>query len=77
MSPLSSIVGDGLPTPAQFPNPATCAHDRLMARYKNRTAQLAGEAMGYKCQRCLAEFLPVDVEVKRFLARQAATVAAD
>lgn len=73
MSPLSSITGDGVPTPPQFPRPEACGHERLLARYRNRTAQLAGEAMGYKCQRCLTEFLPIDTEVKRFLARQAAS----
>jgi hypothetical protein len=75
VSPLSSLTGDGIPTPPQFPKPETCTHERLVARYQNRTAQLEGHAMGYKCQTCLAEFMPIDSEVKRFLARQAATAA--
>lgn len=76
MSPLSSIFGPGIPTPPQFPSPATCPHERLLARYANRAAQLEGKAMGYKCQRCLAEFLPADPVVQGFRARQGAATPA-
>jgi hypothetical protein len=58
-----------------FPDPDTCSHERLLARYRNRTAQLEGQPMGYKCQRCLAEFLPFNPVVQRFLARQGAAPA--
>ncbi len=56
-------------------NPKTCAHDRLLARYRNRTAQLEEHPMGYKCQSCLDEFLPADPVVQRFLARRTAESA--
>ncbi len=72
MSPLASIFGPGIPTPPQFPSQKSCPHERLLARYRNRTAQLEGNAMGYKCQRCLAEFLPADAVVQRFRARAGA-----
>jgi hypothetical protein len=77
VSLLSSILGPADPTPPQFPNPETCAHERLLARFRNRSAQLAEQPMGYKCQRCLAEFLPSHPAAQRFRARQAATAAAE
>ncbi len=57
-------------------DPKTCAHDRLLARYRNRSAQLEERPMGYKCQSCLAEFLPADPVVERFLARKTAETTA-
>ncbi len=60
---------------AAMTTPKTCTHDRLLARYRNRSAQLEERPMGYKCQSCLAEFLPADPVVQRFLARKAADVA--
>lgn len=51
---------------------ATCTHDRLLARYRNRSAQLEGDTMGYKCQSCLAEFLPADPVARRFRAMKSA-----
>lgn len=56
-------------------NPKTCAHDRLLARYRNRSAQLEAQPMGYKCQSCLAEFLPADPVAVRFRARHVAEAA--
>lgn len=75
MSPPPSISGSDEPTPP-FPDQDTCAHERLLARYRNRTAQLEGDPMGYKCQRCLAEFLPFNPVVQRFRARQGAAAPA-
>lgn len=49
----------------------TCPHDRLLARYRNRSAQLEAQPMGYKCQSCLAEFLPADPVAVRFRAMKA------
>ena len=64
-------------SPSMSPaNPKTCPHDRLLARYRNRSAQLAEEPMGYKCQSCLAEFLPADPVAVRFRARKGAAAAA-
>jgi hypothetical protein len=77
VSPLSSIFGAGDPTPPQFPKQETCGHERLLARFRNRSAQLEAQPMGYKCQRCLAEFLPADPVAQRFRARQAAPAAAE
>ena len=57
---------------AAMTNSMTCTHDRLMARFPNRTAQLEGRPMGYKCQSCLAEFLPADPVAQRFRAISAA-----
>ena len=54
---------------------ATCSHERLLARYRNRSAQLEGNPMGYKCQSCLAEFLPADPIARRFRASHAASEA--
>lgn len=52
-------------------DPKTCPHDRLLARFRNRSAQIEGQPMGYKCQACLAEFLPADPVAQRFRARHA------
>ncbi len=57
-------------------NPQTCGHERLLARYRNRSAQLESQPMGYKCQICLSEFLPADPVAVRFRARHAAEAAA-
>ena len=62
----ASMPGSGEPATPWLPDPATCPHDRLLARYRNRTAQLEDKPMGYKCQRCLAEFLPFDSVAQRF-----------
>ena len=70
MTALSSILGPGETDPPWLPDPATCAHDRLLARYRNRTAQLEDQPMGYKCQRCLAEFMPFDSVAQRFRVSQ-------
>jgi hypothetical protein len=73
---LSSIFGHGEPTPPWLPDPETCPHERLLARYANRSAQLEGHPMGYKCQRCWAEFLPADPVAQRFRAGQGIAAAA-
>ena len=75
MSPPPSLSDFGDST-SPFPDQDSCAHERLLARYRNRTAQLEGDPMGYKCQRCLAEFLPFNPVVQRFLARQGAATPA-
>lgn len=56
-------------------HPTTCTHDRLLARFPNRTAQLEGRPMGYKCQSCLREFLPADPVAQRFRSMSAAETA--
>jgi len=43
-----------------------------MPRYRNNDAREAGQPMGYKCQRCYAEFLPDNPLVARWKQRQAA-----
>ena len=54
------------PPDGNLPDPATCPHPVLLARYRNHDV-LGDEsqAMGYKCQRCLAEFLPRRVRAMR------------
>jgi hypothetical protein len=75
MSLLTTIFGPGNPRPPQFPDPATCPHTRLMPRYRNNVALQARRPMGYKCQRCYAEFLPNTPLVMRWLFAQAAAHA--
>ena len=60
-----------------LPDPATCPHPSLLARYRNNDV-LGDEsqAMGYKCQRCLAEFLPRQVHAMRARAGSPASHAA-
>jgi len=72
MSLLTTIFGPGNPRPPQFPDPSTCPHTRLMARYRNHVALEAHRPMGYKCQRCYAEFLPDSPLVMRWRADRAA-----
>ena len=76
MSLLTTIFGPGSPRPPQFPDPSTCPHERLMARYRNNVALEERRPMGYKCQRCYAEFLPDVPLITRWLARQAAAAQA-
>ncbi len=49
-----------------LPNPSSCPHPFLLARYRNNDV-LGDEsqAMGFKCQRCLAEFLPRQASAMR------------
>lgn len=64
-------------SPSMSPaNPKTCSHERLLARYRNRAFQLEGRPMGYKCQSCLAEFLPADPVAVSFRNRKGAEEAA-
>jgi len=76
MSLLTTIFGPGNPRPPQFPDPSTCPHTRLMARYRNNVALEAHRPMGYKCQRCYAEFLPDSPLVQRWLTSQRAAAHA-
>lgn len=72
MSVLLKIFGPGGSYRGGVPSPDTCAHNRLMPRYRNNDAREAGQPMGYKCQRCYAEFLPDNPLVARWKQRQAA-----
>lgn len=72
MSVLLKIFGPGGSYRGGVPSPDTCAHSRLMPRYRNHDALEAGRPMGYKCQRCYAEFLPDNPTVTRWKQRQAA-----
>ena len=58
MGLIERFFGRSAPS-GNLPDPATCPHPSLLARYRNNDV-LGDEsqAMGYKCQRCLAEFLP-------------------
>lgn len=76
MSLFTTIFGPGDPRPSTFPDPDTCPHDRLLARYRNRTAQLADQPMGYKCQTCDREFLPFTPEAQRWRAAHPVAVEA-
>ncbi len=58
---IERLFGRAAPS-GNLPDPASCPHPVLLARYRNNDV-LGDEsqAMGYKCQRCLAEFLPRQV----------------
>ncbi len=62
---IERFFGRSAPS-GNLPDPATCPHPFLLARYRNNDV-LGDEsqAMGYKCQRCLAEFLPRQVHAMR------------
>ena len=72
MSVLTRIFGPGGSYRGGVPSSDTCAHNRLMPRYRNNDALEAGRPMGYKCQRCYAEFLPDNPTVRAWRQRQAA-----
>ena len=57
--------------PDWLPDPATCPHPHLIPRYRNNVALEQGQAMGYRCNRCMAELLPRDLEDQRFRHRVA------
>ncbi len=71
MSLLTKIFGPGASYRGGVPSPDTCAHERLMPRYKDPVALEEGRPMGYKCQRCYAEFLPDNPIVVRWKLRHA------
>ena len=62
---IERLFGRSAPS-GNLPDPVTCPHPFLLARYRNNDV-LGDEsqAMGYKCQRCLAEFLPRPVRAMR------------
>ena len=65
MGLIERLFGRSVPS-GNLPDPAACPHPFLLARYRNNDV-LGDEsqAMGYKCQRCLAEFLPRQVRAMR------------
>ena len=72
MSLIEQLFGRAAPS-GNVPDAETCRHERLLARYRNQDALTAEQPMGYKCQRCLAEFLPRAAQP--MLARAAAVAA--
>lgn len=58
MAWLAGLLGRSRPT-GNVPDAATCPHDTLTPRWRNRTAMDGPSApMGYVCHRCHSEFLP-------------------